>query len=136
LSANTACTLRTTVGELVVRSKQALPFWNPLSRPCSPSATDSISSGPGREVNTISVASATLRGESAQTAPAWMWGAAASRLRSWTTSSCPDFWRFDAMLLPMMPSPMNPTFIVISYFLPSKTCVAMRAAVMAVGQPE
>jgi hypothetical protein len=31
---------------------------------------------------------------------------------------------------------MNPTFIAISYFFPSKTPVAMRAAVMAVGHPE
>ena len=46
-----------------------------------------------------------------------------------------DLDRFDAMLAPMMPRPMNPTFIAISYFLASKTWVAMRAAVMAVGQP-
>ena len=43
--------------------------------------------------------------------------------------------RFDAMLAPMMPSPMNPTFMAVSYFFPSKTFVAIRAAVMAVGQP-
>jgi hypothetical protein len=31
---------------------------------------------------------------------------------------------------------MNPTFMAVSYLIASKTFVAIRAAVMAVGQPE
>jgi hypothetical protein len=53
----------------------------------------------------------------------------------------------EAMLAPMIPSPMNPTFIVTSgprrrrrrplarYFLCSNTLLATRAEVIAFGQP-
>ena len=61
--------------------------------------------------------------------PAWprpcTWGAAASRRTSWTTSSWPAFCRLAAMWRPMVPSPMNPTFMTS---LRRRPCVAMRPA--------
>src|SRR5262245_17106477 len=85
----------------------------PARRPSEPRATASISGGPGSEVSTTSVASATLRGLSAHVAPAARCGAAASRRMSCTTASKPPFFiMLDAMLAPMIPSPMNPTFMI------------------------
>ena len=57
----TAWRRRTTVGELVLRSKYAWPARMPASSPRSPSATASTSGGPGSEVSTTSAASATWR---------------------------------------------------------------------------
>jgi len=94
---NTSWIFRTSPGELVDRSKYALPATSPAPRPCSPSATDSTSGGPGSDVKTTSVASATARGVSAHTAPACTWGAAASRRTSLTTSWWPPFIKLDAM---------------------------------------
>src|SRR5216683_2535100 len=70
--------------ELVDMSKKAVSGFMPSMRPFGPSATASTSAGTGREVNTTSLASATWRGELAQTAP-----------------------------LPIMPSPIKPTRISI-----------------------
>ena len=69
------------------------------------------SGGPGSEVKTTSHASASARGESFHTAPLARCGAALSRRRSWTQRLCPAPWRFSAMLPPIKPSPMNPTFM-------------------------
>ena len=116
-SANRAWIRRTTVGEFVDRSKYALPALSPASNPTSPSATASTSGGPGSEVSTTSLASATCRGVLAHVAPAARCGLAASARRSWTISSWPPFCTLDAMLAPMMPSPMNPTFMAPPYTL-------------------
>src|SRR5262245_4821073 len=110
-SPNTLWMCRMRAGEVVDRSKYALPAFMPDSRPSLPSATSSTSGGAGSEVRTTSEASATLRGVSAQVAPAARCGAAASRRMSLTTSSNPPFCTFAAMLAPIVPSPMNPTFM-------------------------
>jgi len=75
---------RTTVGELVERSNHAVPLRMPASKS---SATAWTSFGPGSDVNTTSAASANLRAESAQVAPAWRCGAANSRRMSLTITS-------------------------------------------------
>src|SRR3989475_2358126 len=110
-AANTAWIRRTSAGELVVRSKYTLPAASPARRPCAPSATASTSGGPGSDVNTTCVASATSCGVSAQPAPAFRCGADASGRTSWTTSSWPALIKLDAMWRPMVPSPMNPIFM-------------------------
>ena len=56
-------------GVLVLRSKYTLPSLSPWKVPSSPRATASTSMGPGRDVNTMSLASATSLGVSAHTAP-------------------------------------------------------------------
>src|SRR3954447_3455912 len=83
----------------------------PASSPFCPSATSSTSGGPGSEVKMTSHCSASAFGESTQTAPAAMCRSAAARLISCTTSSYPAFCRLAAMLAPIVPSPMKPTFI-------------------------
>ncbi len=55
-------------GVLVLRSKYTFPRLSPSSRPPSPRATASTSAGPGKEVNTMSLACANCRGVSAQVA--------------------------------------------------------------------
>lgn len=110
-SAQVACTSRTTAGEFVVRSNQALPVRSVLSRPSLPRPTSCISTGPGSEVKTTSTcrpSSATL---SAQLAPACSNGCPLSLLMSCTTRSYPASRRLWAMPDPMPPRPMNPTFI-------------------------
>src|SRR4026209_326075 len=104
----------------------------PWIRPSGPSATCSTSLGPGSEVKTASTPSATCRGVSSRTALALRCGAAASFLTSLTCSSWPPACRLDAMLAPMVPRPMNPTFMPSS---PSKTCVTTFAADIALGRP-
>ncbi len=89
----------------------------PWMRPSGPSATCSTSGGPGSEVKTTSTAPATARGLSFQTAPAARCGSAAARRTSCTASAWPAAWRLDAMLAPMIPSPMKPTFM--ARFLPA-----------------
>ena len=86
----------------------------PSIRPFSPVPTFCTSAGVGSEVKTMSQASATARGLSAQVAPALRCLDAAWRVRSWTTRSWPAFCRLDAMPAPIMPSPMKPIFIVSS----------------------
>src|SRR3954471_12698260 len=61
--------------------------------------------------------SASAFGELAQTAPAAMCRSAAARLMSCTTSSYPAFCRLAAILAPIVPSPMKPTFIFAVSFL-------------------
>ena len=114
LAAKRSCRRRTTVGEFVVKSNQVVPRRMPASKPSSARATASTSFGPGSEVKTTSLASATRRAESAQTHPAARCGAAASRRKSFTTSSWPAARTLSAMLAPMVPSPMNPTFMKFS----------------------
>src|SRR3990170_763876 len=114
LAANSSCRRRITLGALVERSNQAVPGAMPASSPSSPSATASTSTGPGSEVKTTSDASPTWRGVSAQRQPASTWRAPASSRMSWTTTSWPALRRFRAMLPPIVPSPMNPTFIAPS----------------------
>src|SRR4051794_34854792 len=58
--------------------------------------------------------SASAFGLSAHTAPAARWRSAAARRMSWTTSSCPAFCKLAAMLAPIVPSPMKPTFMCLS----------------------
>jgi hypothetical protein len=77
-----AATLRTTVGELVLRSNQAAPARIEERSPPSPTPTSCISFGPGREVNTTSAPRAASAIVSAHTAPASSRGLAISRLRS------------------------------------------------------
>src|SRR3954453_8263733 len=89
----------------------------PASSPFAPSATSSTSGGPGSEVKMTSHCSAKAFGESAQIAPAAMCRSAAARLMSCTTSSYPAFCRLAAMLAPIVPSPMKPTFIFAVSFL-------------------
>src|SRR5580704_45164 len=86
----------------------------PASRPLGPSATCSTSGGPGSEVKMTSLCSASAFGVSAHTAPAARWRSAAARRMSCTTSSCPAFCRFAAMLAPIVPSPIKPIFICVS----------------------
>src|SRR3990172_8120230 len=114
LAANSSCRRRITLGALVERSNQAVPGAMPASSPSSPSATASTSTGPGSEVKTTSDASPTWRGVSAQRQPASTWRAPASSRMSWTTTSWPALRTFRAMLPPIVPSPMNPTFIAPS----------------------
>src|SRR5436190_2243245 len=85
----------------------------PASRPFAPSATSWTSDGPGNEVKMTSHCSASAFGLSAHTAPAARWRSAAARRMSWTTSSCPAFCKLAAMLAPIVPSPMKPTFMRI-----------------------
>ena len=59
-----------TVGELVVRSNSGWPRDMPAINPLSPRTTASNSFGPGSEVKTTSVSSATALGELAHSAPA------------------------------------------------------------------
>src|SRR3954447_13029812 len=90
----------------------------PASSPFWPSATSSTSGGPGSEVKMTSHCSAKAFGESAQLAPAAMCRSAAARLMSCTTSSYPAFCRLAAMLAPIVPSPIKPTFMYISLAIP------------------
>src|ERR1044071_1200401 len=86
----------------------------PARSPFAPSATCSTSGGPGSEVKMTSHCSASAFGLSAQTAPAARCRSAAARRTSCTTSSKPAFWRLAAMLAPIVPSPIKPTFMCIS----------------------
>src|SRR5262245_47025835 len=88
------------------------PWRTPSRIPFGPSVTCSISFGPGRQVATISDAAATAAGESTQVAPRARSDAAASRRMSWTSSWWPARRSCPAIGLPMLPTPMNPTFIV------------------------
>src|SRR5262245_52687138 len=86
------------------------PWRTPSRIPFGPSVTCSISFGPGRQVATISDAAATAAGESTQVAPRARSDAAASRRMSWTSSWWPARRSCPAIGLPMLPTPMNPTF--------------------------
>src|ERR1700712_5150074 len=71
LSANVAWRDRTTSTAFVERSNQAEPLRKPSIRPLSPVPTFCTSAGVGNEVKTMSQASASARGLSAQGAPAF-----------------------------------------------------------------
>src|SRR5437763_8096922 len=86
----------------------------PERSPFGASATCSTSGGPGSEVKMTSHCSASAFGLSAQTAPAARWRSAAARRTSCTTSSYPAFCRLAAMLAPIVPSPIKPTFMLLS----------------------
>src|SRR2546423_14420178 len=86
----------------------------PASRPFGPSATSWTSGGPGNEVKMTSDSAASVFGLSAHTAPAARWRSAAARRMSCTTSSYPAFCKLAAMLAPIVPSPIKPTFILNS----------------------
>src|SRR5260370_87707 len=94
--------------ELVDMSKKAVSGFMPSMRPFGPSATASTSAGTGREVNTTSLASATWRGELAQTAPLARNGSGAARLRSWAVGWWPAVCRLAARPIPLMPRPVKP----------------------------
>src|SRR5919108_6093368 len=102
---------RISVGELVLRSKYTLPGRTAWIKPLSPSATACTSGGPGNEVNTTSLVSITCWGVSAQAAPASRCSPTASRLMSCTTSSWPPLSTFIAIPEPIVPRPINPTFM-------------------------
>src|SRR5262249_1051082 len=87
------------------------PWRTPSRIPFGPSVTCSISFGPGRQVATISDAAATAAGESTQVAPRARSDAAASRRMSWTSGGWPAGRSCPAIGLPMLPTPMNPTFM-------------------------
>ena len=129
----TAWSLRTTVGELVERSKNALPAVRPDSRPFfSSSATASTSLGSGSEANTTSAASATARGESAQRAPAFtmgLGGLAADVVDDQLVAGLHEVGRHVAAHGAEADEPD------LHDFAPSKTLRAMRPAVIAVGHP-
>src|SRR5262245_33397301 len=78
--------------------------------PFGPSATCSISTGPGRHVATIAHPVAAAPGDSAHVAPALTSGAAVSRRTSYTTRSCPAARRCSAIGRPILPTPMNAIF--------------------------
>ena len=101
-------TRRDTSGSLVVVSTRAVPGGIADRTPASlPSNTDSTWVGPGREVQTISQPATAASALSAQMAPRWISGSAASRLMSWTVRSTPESRRQPAMRLPIVPTPMN-----------------------------
>src|SRR5207248_2154966 len=98
----------------------------PARSPFGPSATCSTSGGPGNEVKMTSHSAASAFGLSAHTAPAARWRSAAARRISWTTSSYPAFCRLAAMLAPIVPSPIKPTFILNSPSLRNSPSPAAR----------
>src|SRR5205823_1004901 len=95
------------------------PSFMPARSPFGPSATCSTSGGPGNEVKMTSHSAASAFGLSVHTAPAARWRSAAARRMSWTTSSYPAFCRLAAMLAPIVPSPIKPTFICVLPYCPS-----------------
>src|SRR5262245_65959528 len=70
------CSLRTNVGELVVRSNQTPPFFMPSSSPLDLSATASTSAGTGSDVKITCDCDASDLGLLAHLAPAVRCGAA------------------------------------------------------------
>ena len=69
-SAKAACSVFTTLGELVERSKHAAPGFMPSSSPSGPIATASTSGGSGSEEKITSHCAASAFGVSAHVAPA------------------------------------------------------------------
>src|SRR5690349_664721 len=86
----------------------------PATIPSEPSATRSTSGASGSIVITISLAAATFRGVAAGVAPAAASDATASGTTSATISRWPLLRMLRAIGAPIVPSPINPTFISLS----------------------
>src|SRR5262245_59379300 len=89
-----------------------MPSCAPAKSPSEPNTTFSTSGGPGSDEKTMSHCSATDLGVSAHSAPWSRCRWAASRRTSFTTSLYCDFCRLAAIWAPMVPSPMNPIFMI------------------------
>src|SRR5215475_6716583 len=81
--------------------------------PFSPRATCSISRGPGRELNTMSHACATALGLAEPWAPRLTIRARFEALTSYAKMVWPASTRWRHMGVPMLPTPMNPSCIMI-----------------------
>src|SRR5439155_23747759 len=109
-------TARTTAGAFVVWSITTDPAVTPSRIPPAPTVTACISGGPGTQTQMTSHCAATSLGDGAHTAPRSSSVAAASCLRSWTTSEKAPLRTKSASGSPMFPRPMNPTRIASSRF--------------------
>ena len=103
---------RAVAGALVDRSIYVVPGLAFAAMPCGPSATSSTMRGSGNEVITTSHPAATSATDLPAVAPSSVHAFTASGLRSNTTTS----WLVFLMMLrhmgpPMLPTPMNPTFM-------------------------
>ena len=101
------------MGEMLLMSTTVLPAVKPPATPCAPKSTFSTSGVSGTMVKTTSARCATSVALAQATAPASS-RACGTWLRVVTKSSCPAARRCPAMGAPMMPNPMNPSFMSMS----------------------
>ena len=92
-------------------STQYLPLQFDDRKPLGPRTTCSTSFGPNTIVTTTSARASTSAGLLPAVTPGSIWRSTASGRMSWTTISKPARRTFRAALLPMVPSPMNPTIM-------------------------
>ena len=96
---------------MVDMSTTIAPAVAPWMTPFSPRTTASTSGVSLTQVMTMSAPRAASFGEAARRAPALATGSSRSRLRLYTVTSCPALRMFKAMAAPMVPMPMNATFM-------------------------
>ncbi len=101
--------LRTAAGAIVLMSISSVPGFAAVQTPSGPSSTASTSGESGTIVTTTSLARPTSAGEAATVAPSAARASMAGRLRLNTVTAKPAFSRFEAMGLPIRPSPITPT---------------------------
>jgi hypothetical protein len=98
------------IGEMLLMSTTVLPADRPAATPAWPNSTCSTSGVSGSIRKMTSAFDATAVASAQATAPASR-SAAGTDERVWTKSSCPAARRWPAMGAPMMPRPMNPSFM-------------------------
>ncbi len=98
------------MGEMELMSTTTLPLPIPSATPFLPNSTASTSGVSGTMVKMTSASRATAAALSTRTPPAAV-TASGTWLRVCTNSWWPLLTRCRAMGVPMMPRPMNPTFI-------------------------
>ena len=118
-SAPAAAIFRIAVGELVERSTRMPPSGRFASTPPSPSATESTSGGPGSDVNTTSLASASSAGLSAQPAPPPSSCSAAARRASWTVRRIAGLQQVPRHVPSHVAGPDEPETRALSHACPS-----------------
>jgi hypothetical protein len=107
-AANEAETLLVTLGEMVLMSISTSPSCAPSATPPLPRTTSFTASESVSIVMTTSTRSAVAFGEGEDDAPAETSSSTPGLLLLQTVRSNPDFSRFRAMGLPIIPSPMKP----------------------------
>src|SRR5262245_32064603 len=129
-AAKAAQTCLAMLGESVLRSTKINPGRAAAMMPLVPSATCSISRGPGSEAKTILHAWATALGLSAGWAPRLTMRARFEGLTSYASTVCPASMRWRHMGVPILPTPMNPSCI-LRLLVQCMSSAATRASVVA-----
>src|SRR5271155_1713324 len=112
-SAQAAPARRAKSGETVLESINMLPRRNPSITPFAPQKTSSTAGGSLTIVSSTSLAAATSRGLAPHFAPAAIKSSARLFVRFQTVRGNPAFSQLRPMGLPINPSPINPTEVVI-----------------------